>query len=60
MSTPTMLLIVLISDTPCAPPALAARPCGTMSPTLGVSFTSTGTVEVSTTHDVMVSLTFGS
>jgi hypothetical protein len=60
MSTPMMLLIVLISDTPCAPPACAASPCGTMSDTFGVSFTSTGTVAYSTAHDVISRLTFGS
>jgi hypothetical protein len=47
MSTPMMLLIVLMSETPLAPPRWAARPWGRMSPTFGVSFTSTGTVEYS-------------
>ncbi len=53
MSTPMMLLIVLMSDTPCAPPRFAASPCGRMSEMFGVSFTKTGMLENSTAHDVI-------
>jgi hypothetical protein len=60
MSTEMMLLMVLMSDTPCAPPRLAASPCGTMSDTLGVSFTSTGMLEYSTAQEVISWLTLGS
>ena len=60
MSTPMMLLMVLMSDTPCAPPRLAAMPCGTMLPTFGVSFTRTGTVLYFTAQPVMRSFTVGS
>ena len=60
MSTPMMLLMVLMSETPCAPPRFAARPCGTMLATFGVSFTSTGIVEYSTAHEVISWLTLGS
>ena len=55
-----MLLMVLISDTPCAPPRRAASPCGTMLPTFGVSFTKTGTVLYLTAQPVIRSFTAGS
>jgi hypothetical protein len=60
MSTPMMLLMVLMSDTPSAPPACAAMPCGRMLDTFGVSFTSTGMVENSFAQLVIRSLIFGS
>ena len=55
-----MLLMVLMRLTPCAPPRLAAMPCGRMSLTFGVSLTSTGTVLYCTAQPVMRSLTLGS
>ena len=60
MSTPMMLLMVLIRLTASAPPRFAASPCGTMSDTLGVSLTITGTVENSAAQEVIRSLTAGS
>ncbi len=49
-----MLLIVLMSEMPSAPPFFAARAGKRISAMLGVSFTSTGMVETSVTHSVII------
>src|SRR5437879_13556871 len=52
-STPTRLLMVLMSETASAPAALTVAAMCAMSVTFGVSFTMTGTFATSFTHEVM-------
>ena len=59
-STPVMLLMVLMSDNPCAPACTAATPGTRMSPTFGVSLMSTGTVEYLTAQPATTFSTSGS
>ncbi len=49
-----IVLMVLMSEMPFAPARLAARPGKRTSATFGVSFTSTGIVEASITHSVII------
>ena len=55
-----MLLMVLMSESPCAPASTAATPGSRMSPMLGVSLTSTGIVEYSTAQPAISLSTLGS
>ena len=51
---PVMELMVLIAESPSAPPACAARATARMSVMFGVSFTSTGVRATSFTHSVIM------
>ena len=53
-SMPVMELMVLMAESPSAPPCFAARAMRRMSVTLGVSFTSTGVRATSFTHSVII------
>ncbi len=59
-STPMRLLIVLMSETPSAPPSRAARAASTMSPVFGVNLTRTGVRATSLTQRVISVMSFGS
>ena len=59
-STPIRLLMVLMSETPSAPPSRAACAASTTSPVFGVSFTSTGVFATSFTQRVISVMSFGS
>src|SRR6266480_1243253 len=52
-STPTIELMVLISESASAPPLTAARAMYVISVTFGVSFTITGIVATSFTHSTI-------
>ena len=56
---PVMELMVLMAESPSAPPCFAARATARMSVTLGVSFTSTGVRATSFTHSVIMLGVFG-
>ena len=59
-STPIRLLMVLMSETPSAPPACAACAASRMSPVFGVSLTRTGVFATSFTQRVISVMSFGS
>ncbi len=60
MSTPVTERIVLIADTPCAPPRIAARAGWQMSPMFGVIFAHTGWSTAAVTQPVTSSTIAGS